>query len=90
MLLYYHDHPAQFETLEDEREGIMTEIEAKIDRFEDVDPPIRSKLILSRIESKFKIEADSVKKACTWCTYLRSRYRTLLRRRIMSSRSCSA
>jgi len=38
-LLYYHDHPGKFETLEDERERIITEIEAEIDRPEDIDPP---------------------------------------------------
>ena len=46
-LLYYHDHPAQFETLEDEREGIIAEIEAKIDRSENIDSPICLRLILS-------------------------------------------
>jgi len=38
-LLYYHDHPANFGTLESERERIMAEIEAEIDRPEDIDPP---------------------------------------------------
>jgi len=38
-LLYYHEHPRKFEELRREREAIMDEIEADIDRPEDVSPP---------------------------------------------------
>lgn len=38
-LLYYHDHPSEFEELRQERADIMREIEADIDRPDDVNPP---------------------------------------------------
>lgn len=38
-LLYYHEHPAEFEDLRRERETLMAEIEADIDRPTDVNPP---------------------------------------------------
>lgn len=38
-LLYYHDHPEEFETLRREREQIMVDIEADIDRPDDIEPP---------------------------------------------------
>ena len=38
-LLYYHDHPREFERLRREREEIMDEIEGNIDRPDDVTPP---------------------------------------------------
>ena len=38
-LLYYHDHPCEFEQLRREREDIMDEIEGDIDRPDDVTPP---------------------------------------------------
>jgi uncharacterized protein (DUF433 family) len=38
-LLYYHEHPETFERLRREREQVMEEIEADIDRPDDVSPP---------------------------------------------------
>lgn len=38
-LLYYHEHPDEFEEVRREREELMAEIEADIDRPEDVNPP---------------------------------------------------
>jgi uncharacterized protein (DUF433 family) len=38
-LLYYHDHPREFEELRHEREDVMEEIEDNIDRPNDVTPP---------------------------------------------------
>lgn len=38
-LLYYHEHPAEFEELQDEREELMDEIEADINRPSDINPP---------------------------------------------------
>ena len=38
-LLYYHDHPREFEQLRREREDIMNEIEANVHRLDDVTPP---------------------------------------------------
>ena len=38
-LLYYHDHPREFEQLRREREDIMNEIEKNVHRPDDVTPP---------------------------------------------------
>ncbi|MCU4716991.1 DUF433 domain-containing protein [Halapricum hydrolyticum] len=38
-LLYYHEQPREFEELRRERDELMDEIEADIDRPEDVSPP---------------------------------------------------
>ena len=38
-LLYYHDHPREFEELRHERDDIMGEIEEQIHRPDDVTPP---------------------------------------------------
>lgn len=38
-LLYYHDHPREFEQLRRERADLMEEIETRIDRPDDVNPP---------------------------------------------------
>jgi len=38
-LLYYHEHTREFETLRREREVLMDEIEADIERPEGVNPP---------------------------------------------------
>jgi len=38
-LLYYHDHPDEFEDLHEERDEVMAEIEDSIDRPDDVNPP---------------------------------------------------
>lgn len=38
-LLYYHDHPDEFEELREERAELMADIEASIDRPDDVNPP---------------------------------------------------
>lgn len=38
-LLYYHENPATFEALREERERIMETIEANINRPDDVSPP---------------------------------------------------
>lgn len=37
-LLYYHDHPREFEELRRERKAIVEDVEAELDRPEDVDP----------------------------------------------------
>lgn len=38
-LLYYHEHPDEFDDLRREREELMADIEADIDRPADVNPP---------------------------------------------------
>jgi len=38
-LLYYHDHPSEFDQLRREREELTEEIEERIDRPDDVSPP---------------------------------------------------
>jgi len=38
-LLYYHDHPDEFEEFRAERAALVADIEASIDRPDDVNPP---------------------------------------------------
>jgi uncharacterized protein (DUF433 family) len=38
-LLYYHEHPQEFEKLRRERDEVLAEIEDDIDRPDDVNPP---------------------------------------------------